>query len=77
MESITLHERTVQIGGYEYDNGNVHVVVMPRRIRIREFTDSQIELRMLIAFAVGLAPLFIMVLWFGWSAPDMIAAACK
>ena len=26
------------------------VVIMPRRIRIREFTDAQIELRMLIAF---------------------------
>lgn len=31
------------------------VVIMPRRIRIREFTDAQIELRMLIAFAIGFA----------------------
>lgn len=54
-QSFTLHERTITLGGYEYDRDGVRVVVLPRRIRIREFTDAQIELRMLIAFAVGFA----------------------
>ena len=75
MESIELHERTVQIGGYEYDNGPVRIVVMPRRIRIREFTDSQIDLRMMLAFFAGLVPFFVMAcasLW--WLVPATIAA---
>jgi hypothetical protein len=75
MESVTLHERTVTIGGYEYDQGNVRVVVMPRRIRIREFTDSQIEFRMLLAFFVGLVPFFVTAfagLW--WFVPAAISA---
>lgn len=77
MGSIPLHERTVTLGGYEYDDGPVRVTVMPRTFRIREYEDSQIQLRMLVAFAVGLAPFFIMILVVGWNAPDMIATACK
>lgn len=42
-----LRERIVQIGGSDG--------VGARRIRVREFTDSQIELRMMVAYFAGLA----------------------
>ena len=71
MQSIELHERTVTLGGYEYDDGGVRVVVLPRRIRIREFTDAQIELRLLIAFVVGFAFAMVPTLatWFFHATP--------
>jgi hypothetical protein len=53
--SFTLRERTVTIGGYEYEEGGVRHVVLARKIRVREFTDAQIELRMFLSFVAGLA----------------------
>ena len=54
-DSIELYERTVQIGGDEWWDGNVHHRVMPRTIRIREYTDSQIEVRFMLGFLAGFA----------------------
>ena len=55
VTAIELHERTVTVGGYEYADGPVHIKVMPRTFRIREYEDSQIHLRVLVAFALGFA----------------------
>lgn len=74
MGSTELHTRYVEVGGYEYNDGRIHFVVGRRRFRIREYEDSQIHLRMLIAFAVGLVPFFVMLLFV---VPRLIDAACK
>lgn len=63
MPSIPLYERTVTVGGYEYDDGRVHVTLMPRTFRIREYEDSQIHLRMILSFLVGAALFAIPMLW--------------
>lgn len=64
-DSIELYERTVTIGGDEWHDGNVHHVVMPRTIRIREYTDSQIEVRITLGFLAGFA-LGVLPTMLGW-----------
>lgn len=65
MSGIELHTRYVTIGGHEYDDGKFHIKVMPRTFRIREFEDSQIELRMFLSFMAGvmLSPTINFVVW--------------
>lgn len=66
-----------QMTGFEIPLHTRYVMVGGRRFRIREFEDSQIGLRMLIAFCAGLIPFALMSIWFGWSLPDAIAVICK
>ena len=74
MWTIPLHERTVTLDGCEYDDGPVRVKVQPRTFRIREYEDSQIHLRMMLAFYAGLAagmiPMLV-ALYVVWPAPPI------
>lgn len=55
MGSIPLHSRTVTIQGYDHYVGPVRVRLMPRTVLIREYEESQIQLRVLTSFIAGLA----------------------